>query len=140
MSVNLDISAALDTHLNSMSGVPSLVAWENLNVTPVVGTLWLRATNLQGDTVALTQGLTAGLDATVGVYQIDVFAEAGQGKNEAVVMSDTITDRFKMDTELTYNSRLVRITQVNRGIGRNDGNGYYHIPINIVYQAQTLRR
>lgn len=140
MSVNIDISAALDKHLNDMTGVPSLVAWENLNIIPIVGTLWLRATNLQGDTVSLTVGATAGKDATVGVYQIDVFAEAGQGKNEAVVMSDTITDRFKMDTELTYNSRFVRITQVNRGIGRNDGNGWYHIPINIVYEAHTLRR
>lgn len=138
MSVFLDISAALDTQLNAMAGLPP-VAWENREYTPVVGTLYLRPTNLQGVTIASSQSDAKGQDVTIGVYQIDVFAEADKGKNEAVVMADTIADQFKMDTELTYNSRLVRVVSVSRGAA-NTADGWYQIPVEIVYNAYSARR
>lgn len=134
MSVFLDISAALDSRLNTMVGLPP-VAWENKDYTPVLGTLYLRPTNLQGGTPAIT----AAQDITTGIYQVDVFAESGQGKNAAVVMADTIAAHFKTDTELTYNGRLVRVRQVNRGTAFNS-NGWYQLPVEIVYDAYTARR
>ena len=138
MSVFLDISAALDAHLNTMVGLPP-VAWENRSYTPVVGTLYVRPTNLQGVTVASSQSASKGQDVTIGVYQIDVFAEAGEGKNDAVTMADTIADQFKMDTELTYNSRLVRVASVSRGAANTD-DGWYQIPVEVVYNAYSARR
>ena len=138
MSVFLDISAALDAHLNTMVGLPP-VAWENRSYTPVVGTLYVRPTNLQGVTIASSQSASKGQDVTIGVYQIDVFAEAGEGKNDAVTMADTIADQFKMDTELTYNSRLVRVASVSRGTA-NTADGWYQIPVEIVYNAYSARR
>ena len=138
MSVFLDISAALDAHLNTMVGLPP-VAWENRSYTPVVGTLYVRPTNLQGVTVASSQSASKGQDVTIGVYQIDVFAEAGEGKNDAVTMADTIADQFKMDTELTYNSRLVRVASVSRGTA-NTADGWYQIPVEVVYNAYSARR
>ena len=134
----MDISAALDAHLNTMVGLPP-VAWENRSYTPVVGTLYVRPTNLQGVTIASSQSASKGQDVTIGVYQIDVFAEAGEGKNDAVTMADTIADQFKMDTELTYNSRLVRVASVSRGTA-NTADGWYQIPVEIVYNAYSARR
>lgn len=138
MSVFLDISAALDTHFNTMVGKPP-IAWENKAYTPVVGTLYARVTNLQGDTVASSQSASKGQDITLGVYQVDVFAEAGKGKNDALVMADTIADHFKMDTELTYNSRLVRVASVSRGT-TNTSDGWYQVPVEVVYNAYSARR
>ena len=138
MSVFYDISYALDNRLNTMTSLPP-VAWENYPYEPALGTLYLRPTNIQGDTPVHTIGAT-GNDVTTGIYQVDVFAEAGQGKNAAVVMSDNIAAHFKIDTEFSYNGRLVRIRQVNRRAGFNNADGWYQIPVEIVYDAYSVRR
>lgn len=137
MSVFIDQSAAFDSHLNSMVGKPP-IAWENRPYEPSLGTLYARPTLIPGDMVQASLG-DSGQDQSVGVYQIDVFAEAGQGKNEAVVMADTIANHFKRGTELTYNSRVVRIRSVSRQVGVMD-NGWYKIIVEIAYISFTEAR
>jgi len=137
MSVFLDISAALDGRLNSMVGLPP-VAWENTNYEPVVGTLYLRPTNITGDTNQATLG-DSGTDLTIGIYQVDVLAEAGKGKNTALVMADKIADHFKRGTDLTYNSRVVTVISVQRSVSTIDA-GWYIIPVEIIYKSFTTAR
>lgn len=120
-----------------MSGTHG-IAWENYNYTPVAGTLYLRPTNLQGSTDQATLG-TDGTDLTTGVYQVDVFAEASKGKNAALVMADNIANHFKRGTVLTYNGRTVRVTTVRRGLTDNS-NGWYQIPVEILYRSYTQAR
>lgn len=138
MSIFLDISAALDSHLNDMVGKPP-IAWENLAYEPAIGTLYARPTLLPADVIQSTLG-TNGTDSNIGIYQIDIFAEAGQGKNEAVVMADTIADHFKRGTDLTYNGRTVRIRSVSRQTAINNEDGWYQIPIEINYISFTEAR
>ncbi len=137
MSVFLDISAALDGQLNTMPSLPP-VAWENKTYEPILGTLYLRATNIQGDTTQGSLG-TNGEDLTIGVYQVDVFAPAGEGKNEALVMADNIANHFKRGTDLTYNSRVVTVTSAQRG-PTNQADGWFQIPVEIIYRAYTQAR
>ena len=132
-TVFVDISAALDKHLNDLSGKPP-VAWENSGYEPVKGALYLRATNLQGDTFAETEQ-----DRTDGIYQIDIIAPADEGKAEATAMADTLADRFKQDTEITYNGQIVTIKTVSRRNGFNE-DGWYSIIIEAVYYSYTARR
>lgn len=138
MSVFLDISAALDSRLNTMTSLPP-VAWENKSYDPTLGTLYLRPTLIPADTIQATLG-DSGTDQNSGIYQIDVFAEAGQGKNAAVVMADNIASHFKRGTDLTYNSRTVRIRSVSRQVAVNNADGWYQIPIEINYIAFTEAR
>lgn len=138
MSIFLDISAALDTQLNTMSGLPP-VAWENRGYTPVVGTLYIRPTLISGDVVQATLG-DAGTDMNVGIYQVDIFAEAGKGKNEALVMADKIADQFKRGTDLTYNSRTVRVRNVSRQVGINNVDGWFQVIVEISYISFTEAR
>jgi len=138
MSVFLDISAALDDNLNNMAGKPP-IAWENYNYEPSLGTLYARATHLPADTTQASLG-DSGQDINSGIYQIDVFAEAGQGKNEAYVMADLIADQFKRGTDLTYNGRTVTIRNVSRQPAAKNADGWYQIPIEILYYSYTDAR
>ena len=138
MSVFLDISGALDTRLDNLVGKPP-IAWENKGYEPVKGTLYARPSILPGETVQASLGDT-GQDMTVGVYQVDIFAKAGKGKNEAVVMADLIANWFKRGTVLTYNSRKVRIRNVSRKAGINNAGGWFQIPIEIAFISYTEAR
>lgn len=137
MSVFLDISAALDGQLNTMVGLPP-VAWENVTYEPVMGTLYLRPTNIPGDTTQATMG-DSGQDFTIGIYQVDVFAPSGGGKNSAVVMADLVADQFKRGSDLTYNTRVVTVTSARRGVASQE-DGWYMLPVEIVYKSFTTAR
>jgi len=137
MSVFIDISAALDGQLNTMASLPP-VAWENTTYEPVVGTLYLRPTNLQGATVQSSLG-TSGTDETIGIYQVDIFAPAGKGKNAAVVMADNIANHFKRGTRLSYNSRIVTVTSAQRG-GSLNADGWFMLSVEIIYRSFTEAR
>lgn len=137
MTAFLDISAALDGHLNTMTSKPP-IAWDNTEYTPVVGTLYARPTNIPGDTLQSSLG-DNGQDMTDGIYQIDVFSELGKGKNEAIVMADLIANRFKRGTDIVYNARTVTIRSVSRQAANTSG-GWYQIPVIIVYRVFTEAR
>lgn len=137
MSIFVDISAALDKHLNDMPGVPD-VAWENKKFTPKLDALYLRPTLLPADTIQAALG-DNGTDENKGIYQVDIFAKAGTGKKESIDMADLIANRFKRGTYLTYNDRVIRIKNVSRRVGANT-DGWYMIPIEINYIAHTEAR
>lgn len=137
MSEFANISGALDSHLNSMAGLPP-VAWENQNYSPTQGTLYLRPTIIPGDTLQAGLG-DAGIDEHIGLYQVDVFAEAGVGKGAAVVMADTVADQFSRGTVLSLNGVDVRIVSTSRGVGTVDG-GWFIVPVTVSYQSFTQPR
>lgn len=137
MSIFGDIQAALDTRLNSLSGSPS-IAWENTSYTPTLGTLYLRPTMLPAESIPATLS-TSGTDENTGIYQIDIFAEAGTGYSEIVTMADAIADHFKPVTELTYNSRTVRCIKAFRSSAQTI-DGWYQIPVEISYLSFTAKR
>jgi len=138
MSIFVDISAALESHLNDMVGKPP-VAWENFEYEPEIGTLYIRPTLIAGDVNQASLG-DAGQDMNIGIYQIDVFSKAGQGKKEALEMADTIADQFKRGTDLTYNGRNVRIRSVSRQAAINNADGWYQIILEISYISYTEAR
>jgi len=138
MSVFLDISAALDGHLNTMTSAPP-VAWANIDYTPTVGTLYVRPSLLPADTIQATLG-DSGTDMNQGIYQIDVFAPANKGKNEAMVMADLIANRFKRGTDLAYNGRNIRVKSVSQAVATVNPDGYFQVPVKIIYISFTEAR
>jgi len=138
MSVFTDISIALDTRLGTLSSSPP-VAWPNHEYKPVKDTLWIRPSLLPADTTAATIGATTSTDLNIGIYQVDVFAPASDGKSKAMIQADLIADHFKRDTELTYNSRTVVIKNVSQSPARIDG-GWFQVPVNIEYYTFTTER
>jgi len=137
VTVFTDTSAAFDARLSTMTNLPP-VASENEQYTPTQGTLYLRPTLLPGETVQASLG-SAGHDVTNGIYQVDIFAEAGQGKAEAIAMADNVANHMKRGTILTYNSRDVIIKSAQRRAGI-ESDGWYQLPVEIVFITYTAAR
>jgi len=129
----LKIGAALDKRLSELADLPP-VSWENEIHSPTIGELYLRATNLTGDSAAESEQ-----DLNVGVYQIDVFTESGTGKYENETMADKLADWFKPLTELIYDGVTVVIKTVDKSPALTN-DGWYQIPVNITYYSFTDRR
>ena len=126
------ISAALSTHLTTLSGLPP-VAWENAPFKPVSGALYLRENYLPGDTVAVGMENSSSDDAT-GIYQVTVVAELDSYKLIAQTMAESITSHFARGTNLNYESQKVMITTVDSNAGSIDG-GWYNIPVSITWRS-----
>jgi hypothetical protein len=132
-----DLQAALHTRLSTMPSLPD-VAWPNYGFEPTLGTLWIRPTVLPADTAAATYG-DSGTDEQTGVYQIDVFAPLDEGDGEVRQMADTIADRFKPTTAITYNGLTVRCISVSiEGLTREEN--WLHLPVKIKYLAFSAKR
>jgi len=132
-----DISSALDSRLNTLSG-SSPVAWQNTVYNPTKATLYLRPTNLTGLTRQAGLG-TAGIDEYLGVYQIDIFAASGKGRKSAEAKADAIADHFKRGTDLVYNGITVRLGDVSRNSGTIDQDRFV-ISVSINYMAHVAPR
>jgi len=140
MTAFLDISAALDARLDALTGSPS-IAWPNDKFKPVNGTLYLQPNLLPADVAPSTIGVssTGGTDDHAGVYLINIFAPADEGKNEAYTMADSIADHFKQVTELTYNGRVVRCMNVSIAPALKDGDRW-QVPVRINYTSHIAKR
>ena len=68
-TVFADISSALDTRLNALSG-NTPTAWENTAFVPVKDVLYLRPSLLPAATIQAALGVN-GIDEYIGIYQID---------------------------------------------------------------------
>jgi hypothetical protein len=131
-----DIASALDSALNALGRV---VAWENRHFTPPTdGTLYLRQTNLSGDTSQADLG-ASGQDYSIGIYQIDVIAPFGKGKAALYTLADTVADSFKRGTTATYNGVTVRVRNVMRDPMVIDQQQAM-IPVVVYYEAYTAAR
>mgnify|MGYP003646012283 FL=1 len=136
-TVFADISSALDSRLNTLTG-QSPIAWENTAYIPVKDTLYLRPTILPASTIQAGLG-TSGLDEYVGIYQIDIFAPAGKGRGEAEIKADAVADHFKRGTDLSKNGKTVRLGDVSRNSGIKDEDRFI-ISISINYMAHVTPR
>jgi len=111
------------------------VAWPNIPYEPSAGTPYLRPTLLPGDTLQVTLGGN-GQDETNSVYQIDVVVPRGAGRP---TLLDTVADRFKRGTVLTYNGISSRVRSVSIGPAILEG-AWYFVPVSINVQTYTGAR
>lgn len=128
-----DIQAALDTHLDGMDSTP--IAWPNINYEPTTRTTYLRPRLLPASTIQASLG-GSGKDVTDAIYQIDVVQPAGEGRTD---LFDTIADRFKRGTVLTYNSVKIRVRSVEMGSAIID-DAWYFVPVSVTIQTYTEAR
>lgn len=132
-----DISAALDSQLNTLSG-SSPIAWQNTVFKPAKSNLYLRPSLLPVSSAQIGLG-SAGLDQHTGIYQVDVYAPSGNGRSQAEVKADSVADHFKRGTDLSYNGVTVRLgdTSRNQGLMVDDR---FVISVSINYSAHVAPR
>lgn len=132
-----DVSAALDARLNTLSGSDP-VAWPNTIFNPTKGVLYLRPSLLPVSSAQIGLG-ASGLDEHTGIYQVDVYAQAGKGRNEAETKADSVADHFKRGTDLVYNGVTVRLGDTSRNEGLTVDDRFV-ISVSINYMAHTAPR
>ena len=136
-TVFADISSALDTRLNALSGnIPT--AWENTAFIPTKDVLYLRPSLLPAPTIQAALGVN-GIDEYIGIYQIDIFAPAGKGRGEAEIKADSVADHFKRGTDLSSNGKTIRLGNVSRNAGIRSEDRFI-ISISINYMAHVTPR
>jgi hypothetical protein len=136
-TVFADISSALDSRLNALSG-SAPIAWENTVFIPVKDTLYLRPTILPASTIQAALG-TSGIDEYIGIYQIDIFAPSDKGRGEAETKADAVADHFKRGTDLSNNGKTIRLGNVSRNSGIRSEDRFI-ISISINYMAHVTPR
>jgi hypothetical protein len=108
MAILANIQIALDSRLNTLTGLPD-VAWSNTNYKPSKGTTWLRPTLLPA---ASTSATFAGKDRHQGIYQVDIFVSKDNGLKPMYDLADAIRSHFHKQT-LTESDDKVYIDVVS---------------------------
>lgn len=105
----LNIQSALAQRLDALVGLPTIY-WPGTKETPTHGTDWVRPTVLPATSELL---VLDGTQDDSGVYQIDVFIDAGRGEGPLLTIIDNIRTHFKASTTLTQSGTDVFINSVS---------------------------
>lgn len=110
MSKFKNIRTGLDYTLSQMSG-GTPISWYNLNYIPVLGTMYLRPTQMPGKSVHLE--ITDGTQNNPGIYQIDVFGALNKGVGPVLDKIDQLSDYFKAFGNITSGNNIIYIQSIS---------------------------
>ena len=128
-----NIYAALNQKLNNFPDLPTVVEWENTNVSPITDELYLRTSLLPVPTSYPFLG--SGTQAYErGIFQIDILGIKGNGWGPIFDMADKLTDYFERGEILVYNGQNVRIESAYQTPGLYEDDRY-KISISVNYYA-----
>lgn len=117
-----EVTAALDGHLATMSGLPD-VAWHNISFEPDSSAIHLQVSMLPAD--GTLYSITHQQD-TPGIYQVSVAAPVGDGPGAAQEMADKVRDHFASNRLING----VHIEAINFGPAQIEEQ-WYIIPVSI---------
>lgn len=120
------IQSLLDTHLQTLSGLPALQL-ENTRNIGQTGIPFSRATLLPARATQATVGLQ-GRDSRTGLYQVDLFYPLDAGISTINTMADSVIDHFPRGLALIDNGLRVHTLVCWRETGRRI-EPFYSIPV-----------
>ena len=125
------IAQALDIRLSLLTGLPSIVQYDNMTIDLPDTELSLEANLIPSETIFRTLGIDSkGKES--GVYQITVVSKTDVGKGDAYEMADKIRNHFNRGLNLTKSSIVVRIERATIHPGKSVLSKY-KVPISIYY-------
>lgn len=136
MSTQLEINQQIQSHLNSMVGLPP-VAWPNVDLEPQLNQTYLRPTVIHGIPVKLGVSDDDRF-ITRSILQIDVFTPKGKGAKDALDLVDKLMNHFYVGFEMFTSTNLykIRISSRSSESGMVVGT-FYVIPVLINFQTVT---
>lgn len=133
----VEIMKALDLKLLALPWITDAakqVAFEDLEFDPVTGSPYLATTLLLNTPVDLD--LAANDVELRGIYQVDVMWPAGMGAASAREVADMLALHFKPVQLLPAGARKVTISKSPAiASGQPDENGWYMVPVSIMWQS-----
>lgn len=128
-----DLQAGLNDRLNDELGSMA-IAWENDGYSPTLGTPFLRATLLPGESRAVTLGENPYVER-VGIFQVDCIYPIEDGFGDAKTKAAAIVAAFPANSAFIYNGLEIKIDASWPGPGQPFGNGWYAVPVSIKYRC-----
>lgn len=129
MSVFTDIRAAFEKQVQNISGVPSLLSWENVDFDPQAETEYLRLELVPLSSSPAVRGPNP-TEEHRGVFSVGVFVPTNRGPNRADVLADATRDAFPASSFLTEGTTTVHLRSASRGQGVLI-NPFYFVPVEI---------
>ncbi|OBS88664.1 hypothetical protein AYL25_14275 [Enterobacter roggenkampii] len=129
-----DIASALAARLGAWADAEDLsVAWENVPFTPPANEMYLAVHDMPVTPRTIDLGLRCRIYS--GVYQINVVAPAGTGRNDVVALADRVAELFPEGQEIEGRGFTCWISSepgIFRGIPTPVS---YTVPVNLNYRA-----
>lgn len=101
-SIYDDIRAALETKLNSVSGVPS-ISWENLQFSPTTGQPYVKPRLLPTRREPAVRGLNPQMYYQ-GVFRVECYVPEGNGPGAGDDLADKIIDALDATSSIYYDN------------------------------------
>jgi len=136
---NAAVERALEARLTAVSPgaaiASTLIAGENSLFDPSSLPQWYRGTHIPGDSMASEIGSTA-QNQTIGIFQVDIFDQKGNGKAWAKGEADRVAECYKRGTVLTDTTtgQTLLINSASPGPG-DEEDEYYRVPVKIEWIA-----
>lgn len=127
-SIYDNIRAALETKLNSVSGIPS-IGWENLQFSPTTGQPYVKPRLLPTRREPAVRGINPQMYYQ-GVFRVECYVPEGNGPAAGDDLADKIIEAFEAATDVNYSGTIVSIRYAEREAAEIDG-PFYMIPVNI---------
>jgi len=131
MGTFVNIQAALDTKLNTITGSPS-IAWPNTEYTPTHGTLFLAPNVLP---ISSSLETLNDYHRYAGIYQVTIYTPVEKGTATMNLWIDRVHDLFDKQT-LTSGGDSVLIQNIERGpVLRDTDNDieYYRSDVDVYF-------
>ena len=130
------IHSALDLRTASFASAHGLeVAWENLVFRPRQGQAWLRPTLLPAQRRAAGLGAAAP-DLLSGVYQVSLFAPAGQGWGPARALADALLAHFPRGATLASGGLRLNLNR-SGCLPAPEHEHWYHLPVVVSWNCHA---
>ena len=127
-SIHKEIRAALEVHLNSLSGVPQ-IAWENTTFVPTTGTPWLSLRYTPLRRFPAVRGINP-QQRYEGLFSMELKYPEGSGPSAADDMADSILEHFEATSTISGSGFNITVETSDRGQGTDDS-PWYSVPITI---------
>lgn len=129
-----DIASALAARLGAWADAEGIsVAWENVPFTPPANEMYLAVHDMPVTPRTIDLGLRCRIYS--GVYQINVVAPAGTGRNDVVALADRVAELFPEGQEIEGRGFTCWISSepgIFRGIPTPVS---YTVPVSLNYRA-----
>lgn len=129
-----NLQTALDTHLQTLTGLPTLQT-ENTRNVGRTGESFARATLLPARPTQASVG-QHGRDLRRGLYQVDLFVPMDGGTASVNALADSVIEHFPRGLVLTASDTNVAIELAYREVGQRVEQ-FYMLPVIVVWWSLT---
>lgn len=132
-SVYDKIRQAFEVELNSATGLPTQIAWENVTFEPTTGTSYMRPKLVPIERIPSSLGDNF-LNFYRGIYEIMVYCPKGNGPSTADDFADRLLEVFDPPKTLTVDDVQVQVRFAEREQGMSlEDSPFYYIPVVITW-------